>query len=228
MLKRDLLIAASAAAISSLLTYQTVERGTDWNTPAGALGYASGGIEKKQDWRSAKPDSIPAEIGDQAPAAANAPKRASSQPQTEISAAERVYFHSRKEKELRETFAGLFEKESKPSGNPHAKIESRFYLEEWDQGWASGRENNILDLFSNNEALSDISPLQIACRSKNCQIVLAASNQDQVRTLSEKFMQAAAKSDLGMENKVVSFFPDISMGRLVFYLSENGNMDLFQ
>ena len=40
-------------------------------------------------------------------------------------------------------------------------------------------------------------------------------------------MRAATRNDLGMQDKVVSFFPDISTGRVVFYVSENGNTDLF-
>ena len=69
---------------------------------------------------------------------------------------------------------------------------------------------------------------QVACRSKNCQVVLSASSADQARALSETFMQAATSGDVGMQDQAVSFFPDISAGRVVFYLSENGNADLFR
>jgi hypothetical protein len=109
-----------------------------------------------------------------------------------------------------------------------AKLENRFYLEEWNREWAGSRENNIRTLFEANEGLGGVVPLQITCRSKNCQVVVSATSLEQVRQLSGKFLQATAKDDLGMKDKMVSFFPEPSSGRLVFYLSENANTDLFR
>jgi hypothetical protein len=110
----------------------------------------------------------------------------------------------------------------------NATLETRFYSEERNREWASEREGDIRTLFEANENLRGMTPTQVACRSKNCQVVLPASTQDQVRALTERFMEAATRGDVGMQDQVVSYFPDISAGRVVFYLSENGNTDLFR
>jgi hypothetical protein len=130
--------------------------------------------------------------------------------------------------ELGERFAGLLANGGKPDSRAiGTRVENRFYSEEWNQEWAGTRERNIRTLFDSSEDLSGLTPLQVTCRSRNCQVVLSASTQEQVRLASEKFMQAATRSDVGMKDKVVSFFPDITTGRVVFYLSENGNTELF-
>lgn len=132
----------------------------------------------------------------------------------------------REQQQLEKRFSSLLT-DVRP-GALNARIENRFYSEEWNQQWAGDNERNIRTLFEADQDLRGIAPLQVTCRSKNCQVVLAASSQEQVRTLSEKFMQAARRGDVGMKDKIVSFFPDVSTGSLVFYLSENGNTDLFQ
>jgi hypothetical protein len=132
----------------------------------------------------------------------------------------------RQQQELEQRFSSLLA-DDRP-GAIAARIENRFYSEEWNQEWAGSQARKIRALFDANENLSGIAPLQVTCRSKNCQVVLAASNQEQVRTLSQKFMRAARNGDAGMKDEIVSFFPDTAAGSLVFYLSESGNTDLFQ
>jgi hypothetical protein len=129
------------------------------------------------------------------------------------------------QKEFGELFSGLVDGDA---DSVNTKMENRFYAEDWNQAWAGSREQSIRALFETNTALDGMAPLQVTCRSKNCQVVLAATDPQQVRELARKFMQAATRGDVGMRDQVVSFFPDVAAGRLVFYLSENGNTDLFR
>lgn len=137
----------------------------------------------------------------------------------------------KKRQEFGEQLSSFMAKQA-PSdpGAINARIEARLYAEDWNQEWAGSAEKGIRSLFESHEGLDGVAPQQVTCRSKNCQVILSASGRDpeQVRLLSEKFMQAATRSDVGMKDKAVAYFPDASLGRVVFYLSENGNMDLFQ
>jgi hypothetical protein len=232
MPRRDLFLVVSTAAISSLLTYFIVATRT---APPEALRYESSAANGNP---AADPDQPAFNSGHIKPSeqeldTAGALHLGSIQPRSEDRSSNSAPQYSavvlQKQQELEKQFSSLFIDGSNPdSGALNARIEGRFYLEDWNQEWAASKETSIRTLFEVNEDLSGVAPLQVACRSKNCQVVLAASNEAQVRLLSEKFMQAATKGDVGMKDKVVSFFPDVSTGRVVFYLSENRNTDLFQ
>ena len=231
MSRRDILLVASTAAISSLLTYFACATIT---APPEALRYESTAAKRVQAAADVEPDERVVHVapGRKGLDAADAPRPNPSPPagrnQSDTSTARDPALAFEKQQEMAERFSTVFNNEGhRNSGEVNARIENRFYLEEWDQEWAGSRESNIQTLFSANENLSGITPLQVTCRSKNCQVVLSASSQEQVRLLSAKFMRAATRNDLGMQDKVVSFFPDISTGRVVFYVSENGNTDLF-
>lgn len=220
MSKRDFLLVASTAAISSLLAYL-----------AGANMVSSPEeLHCESSAEFAEPPTA-SKAGNHGLGAAGALPQDSSPPgnenRSDDSPAPDPALAIQKQKKLGEQFSS-FIKNNQDSGAINAKIESRFYSEEWNQEWAGTRESQIRTLFEANEDLIGITPLQVTCRSKNCQVVLSASGQDQVRLVSEKFMQAATRGDVGMKDKVVAFFPDISTRRVVFYLSEDGNMDLFQ
>jgi hypothetical protein len=232
MIRRDLLLVVSTAVISSLLTYYIVATRT---APPEALRYESSAANGNHAADLGQPDFNTGQIkpSKQELDTAGALQQGSIQPRSEDRSNNSTSQYSsialQKQQELEEQFSNLFSGGSNPdSGALNARIEGRFYLEDWNQEWAASKERNIRTLFEVNEDLSGVAPLQVACRSKNCQVVLAAANQAQVRLLSEKFMQAATKGDVGMKDKVVSFFPDVSTGRVVFYLSENRNTDLFQ
>jgi hypothetical protein len=231
MLRRDILLVASAAVISSLLTYLAC---TTLTTPPEAVRYERSAANERHVAAPNKPADQPLQIRaeterlDAAKPLQQATTRPDGANRSDSSTAQDPALAFQKRQELGERFSSFFDGGGNPdSGAIGARIENRFYLEEWNQEWAGSKEGNIQTLFNANENLSGITPLQVTCRSRNCQVVLAASSQDQVRLLSEKFMRAATKNDLGMQGKVVAFFPDISTGRLVFYLSENGNTDLF-
>lgn len=229
MLQRDLLMVAATAIISSSLTYLLVEKRIT-ETPAKLVAVAT---SEATDAHLSNPDDKPAHNGVNTSAVPGISKSGLSHeknsPAKDISHEQEAVLRFGKQEELKAKFADFFVKQDNMNpSNMNAKIETRFYQEEWDQEWANSRESNILSLFEADENLRDIPPLQVTCRSKNCQVVLSATNQDEVRLLSENFMRIAMGSDIGIQDKVISFFPDISTGRLVFYLSENGNMDLFQ
>ena len=109
-----------------------------------------------------------------------------------------------------------------------AAVEQRFQNEQVNYQWASSTENNILELFENESDLNTLTPLNVTCKSVNCQIILPVTDQSEVNSLSDSFLKIATVSELGMENPSVSFIADESAGRLVFYVSENGNTALFQ
>ena len=232
MSRRDLFLVAGTAAVSSFLTYLVC---ATVSAPPAAMYQETSAAHDNRLAPSDKPDVKAAhvETRHKGPAAAAASQHDSSlavsaNPSGNDPAQDPALAH-RKRQELGERFSALFTDGSAADSSALGmRIENRFYLEEWNQEWAGSKESNIRTLFEHSENLSGVVPLQVACRSKNCQVVLAASSQDQVRKLSQQFMQAASKGDVGMKDKAVSFFPDISMGRLVFYVSENGNTDLFQ
>lgn len=230
MSRRDLFLVASTAAVSSLVTYffcttMLPSPGAVRTEISAAMNPGAPPISRDErmlattaatDWpRPAAalppPSPQPAGAGQPANSPADDPARA-----------------MQSQKRMGEQFSTLFKEGNVPDpGAINAKLENRFYQEEWNQEWAGSREKNIRTLLEADKELGGMSP-QITCRSKNCQVVLPASTQDQAQQLSAKFMQAATRADVGMKDKVVAFFPDISTGRVVFYLSENGNTDLFQ
>jgi len=232
MLRRDFLLVASTAAACSLLAYLT---GAITTTPPEVLRCESGASYGNHAAALRTPDgkAVQGNTGNQGLDAAAALQQDSSQSddgnRPDKNTARDAAAAFRKRQELGERFSHLFNRgSSRDSSAISARIENRFYSEEWNQEWAGSKERNIRTLFDTNEVLSGIAPLQITCRSQNCQVVFSASSQDEVRLVSDRFMQAATRGDVGMTDPVVSFFPDVSMGRVVFYLSENGNMDLIQ
>jgi hypothetical protein len=232
MSRRDFILVAGTATISSLLTYlvcATVPAPPD--APRYEAGATSGKHVAPPNYSVDQPEHVEAVtkktvatvvVQPASSAPGDADHSGNTTPQDPALA-----FQA--QQDLGKVFSSLVGDggNSKP-GSLNANIENRFYAEDWNQEWAGSKEKNIRTLFEASGNLSGMAPLQVTCRSKNCQVVLSASNQDQVRSLSERFMQAATKSDVGMRNKVVSFFPDSSTGRVVFYLSEDGNTDLFR
>jgi len=221
MSRRDLFLVASTAAISSLVTYLYC-----------TTMLASPGAVRPEISTAMNPGAPAVSQGPDRSSAAETLPQAASQPvrtnQPADTAGHETARAIQKQKQIGEQISSLFEDGSIPdTGAINAKLENRFYQEEWNQEWAGSKERSIRTLFEADQDLGGLSP-QIACRSKNCQVVLAASSQEQVQQLSAKFMQAATRTDVGMKDKVVSYFPDITTGRVVFYLSENGNTDLFQ
>lgn len=231
MLSRDLLLVAVTAAVSSFLTYVVMERDSS-NTPPTALSIIANEKAPEQPSPDDKPILVqagerPAIVTDESNDLLQSGGMKNAKEETDTG--QQASVSLQKQAELERNFTGFFEKKrGMDAGQLNAEIESRFYQEEWNREWAQDRESGIHNLFQTDAGLSNISPLHVACRSKNCQVVLPVANREQAQNLSIKFMEIAAGSDLGMNDKSISFFPDISTGRLVFYLSDNGNMDLFQ
>jgi hypothetical protein len=232
MSRRDFFLVANTAAICSLLAFLAGANTTKPRVVFRCESSAAGGYHTTASSKTGD-ETVQAKPVDQELDAAAALQQGPSQRadgnHSDRSTAQDPAVAFRKRQELGERFSRLFNDGSKPDSSViNARIENRFFSEDWNQEWAGSRERNIRTLFDASTDLSGMVPLQITCRSKNCQVVFSASSQDQVRLVSEKFMHAATRGDVGMKDKVVAFFPDISTGRVVFYLSENGNMDLFQ
>jgi len=232
MFRRDFLLVASAAVIGSLVTYLT---GATSATPHEVLPCES--IAASGNPATAASAGVhaapPVSTAMQQPAAAaSAPQQPARRDGGNLSddgKARNLVLVGQKQQKFGDQLSSFLSSAS--SSDPatiNATLESRFYSEALNQEWAGSRESHIRTLFEANESLRGTTPLQVACRSKNCQVVLSASSADQARALSETFMQAATSGDVGMQDQAVSFFPDISAGRVVFYLSENGNADLFR
>jgi hypothetical protein len=227
--RRGFFLAAVAATIGSLLTYTAGVL----TTPGPLRCEAGPRVVRTSTPGASAGATTRVQTAFQPPPPVAATRQASRQDADEAAslraAVQREALSMQKQKELGELFSGLVEAGS--SADPegiNTRIENRFYAEDWNQQWAGSREQGIRTLFATHADLDGITPLQVTCRSKNCQVVLAASDQEQVRDLSRKFMLAATRGDVGMENKVVAFFPDAAAGSVVFYLSENGNTDLFR
>jgi hypothetical protein len=227
---RDVFLVAITATISSFLTYSYCTRLT--TLPAAASHEIAAGKAEPAPAPSVPRTVVQVETTRDWPQVRVATQQASSKqdaatPPGDGAPRDRALAYQ-KEREFGERVTAFIN-----AGNPDpqaisARLENRFYLEEWNREWAGDRESSIRTLFEANEVLSGVVPLQVTCRSKNCQVVLSATSLEQVRQLSGQFLQATAKNDLGMNDKMVSFFPDTSSGRLVFYLSENANTDLFR
>jgi hypothetical protein len=223
MFRRDFFLVASTAATCSLLAYLV---GTTSTTPPEVLRCESGASYGNHATALSRTDdkAVQVEAGNQRLAVLR-----DSESHPDKNTARDAPASIQRQQELGERFSHLFNSGTNADSSViSATIENRFYSEEWHQEWAGSMERNIRTLFDTNKALSGMAPLQVTCRSKNCQVVFSTSTQDEVRAVSDRFMREAIRSDVGMKDQVVSFFPDISMGRVVFYLSENGDMELFQ
>jgi hypothetical protein len=231
MSKRDFLLVASTATICSTLAF--FAGATLTTRPEASRSERAVDAASLATAASNPNDAVaPLEAARPAPVAADSSRSAAATPageiQTDSNRINEPTLAARQQKQLGEEFSAFVRNGSHSNpGALTAAVENRFYSEARNQEWAAAREDNIRNLFAANEELNGLDPLDVTCRSKNCQVVLSASTQDEVRTLSEKFMQVATRSDVGMDRKMVAFFPDVTAGRLVFYLSENGNMDLF-
>jgi hypothetical protein len=231
MARKDFFVVVSTVAIASLLAYLA---GASTNKPMEVLRCENGASHETRAADFTEPFVAvrQRETGKPALDAAGAPKHGSAPRDggNPVDAAARdPALAVQKQREVGARFSRLIDDGSNADPSVmSAKLESRFYSEEWNREWAGRRERDIRTLFGTDTELNGMAPLQVTCRSRNCQVVLAASSQDEVRLASEKFMRAATRGDVGMSDQVVSFFPDVATGRVVFYLSEGANTDLFQ
>jgi hypothetical protein len=230
MSKRDALLVVSAAVLGSLLTYFIGVGGAQPDAPVRASSTAparSPAATPMPRNATGTLQTAATQAGESQTVPADAPRPHAAR--LDENEARKLIMIGQKQQKFGEQLARFIEDggNSDPAAI-NARLEDRFYSEQLNREWAGSRESHIRTLFEGNENLRGIDPVQVACRSKNCQVVLSASSFDQARVVSEKFMQAATRGDVGMQDQAVSFFPDVSAGRVVFYLSENGNTDLFR
>jgi hypothetical protein len=231
MLRRDSLLIVGTASISSLLTYFTCSVTTPPEAPRSTTSASAEPQVAPPDivsFETAVPEESKSEPGCEVASRQQAAKP-DSDDRSEIRSANDPVLALQKRQELGERFSSLIDNAGHPDSSlVSAKVENRFYAEEWNQEWAGDQERSIRNLVGMNEDLRGVTPPQVTCRSKNCQVIFSASSQEQVQRVTEMFMQAATRGDASKKDRVVSFFPDSSMKRVVFYLSDEGNMDLFQ
>ena len=111
--------------------------------------------------------------------------------------------------------------------SPLEFIQNRYASEPLDYEWAANKENAILSLFDTSENLHTFKPLDISCKSKNCQIILAAGDQQQTDLMYGAMLKAVTTHQ-DFPNQTVSYFSDPAAGQVIIYVSQNGVMDLLQ
>lgn len=111
--------------------------------------------------------------------------------------------------------------------SPLQHIQQRYTSEPVDYEWALAKENAILTLFDTSENLHSFMPLDVSCKSKNCQIVLAAGDEQQTDFMYDALLKAVT-SNRNFPDQTVSYFADPAAGQMIVYVSRNGVLDLLQ
>lgn len=111
--------------------------------------------------------------------------------------------------------------------SPLEFIQNRYASEPLDYEWAANKESAILSLFDTSENLHTFKPLDISCKSKNCQIILAAGDQQQTDFMYGAMLKAVTTHQ-DFPNQTVSYFSDPAAGQMIIYVSQDGVMDLLQ
>lgn len=222
MSSRDIYLIVCTAVVSSLFTWLALEASDDKS-----IAVAQDLVEKRnfttqtQTTDECSNDQSEVVVEDKK-ITPPTPRQEKTPDDTVATSAAEIAIKAKLDAELESKFARFFDsREDKDFSNLSAQIENRFYEEEWNPNWAEDKERKIQKLFNHNKQLENILPLDISCRSQNCQIVLPATSAAQILELSTTFMQVATNNDLGMVQQSVSFFPDPASSSLVFYISEN-------
>lgn len=95
-----------------------------------------------------------------------------------------------------------------------AESEKRFAQEDVDSAWALETENNIFDLFTNDETLSNFVLTNAECKSTECKITLNVSSEDQYYKAAIALTQALYEK----ENRVDITFNNNEQGDPTLYL----------
>ena len=111
--------------------------------------------------------------------------------------------------------------------SPLEYIQQRYASEPLDYEWAIDKENAILTLFDTSENLHSFMPLDVSCKSKNCQIVLAAGDEQQTDFMYDALLKAVT-SNRKFPDQTVSYFADPAAGQMIVYVSRNDVLDLLQ
>jgi len=118
---------------------------------------------------------------------------------------------------------------SHAGGNYNEALQQQYESEEINYDWALQKEDQIYQILNSSEALSYIAPLDVSCRSQNCQVVLPRNDQAQAKELFDSFLNATKASAVdGSPALTASYFSDLDSGELTFYISEAGNSSLFE
>ena len=141
------------------------------------------------------------------------------------------YKQAKKNHDYIQAFSSFLEEASQNnSSSPEQKIQENFDSENIDYAWALDHENQLLSVFENQPTLNDISPLSVACKSKNCQIVVAINSVEQMNDLPGRLTTTLTSpgTEMEMDNPTVSYFLREDTLELVLYVSNEGNTSLFE
>lgn len=132
----------------------------------------------------------------------------------------------RRQKIRKSILSFISSERKKGTSNISAVVERRFYQEEVDEKWASGKEKSISDRFENDKDLKGLYPLEVTCRSENCKVVLPIESQDRISSISNSL--SGVKIDSTGEGSMVYSFPDDVTNRLIVYVSKENGMDMIK
>lgn len=107
------------------------------------------------------------------------------------------------------------------------QTQRNYEAEEINYDWAFRKEDSLLSLFNTHKELTSFSPLDVSCKSKNCQLILAAETEEQAQTIYQSFLAAVIKNQSHSE-QTVSYFTHPGDGHLVMYVSESERSNLFE
>ncbi|WP_049629390.1 hypothetical protein [Cellvibrio sp. pealriver] len=107
----------------------------------------------------------------------------------------------------------------KDSSSLFRQIEDKFEVEPVDLEWAPRRENELSNLFIENDKLAEIAVKNMECRSDQCKIVLAATHLEDANKHFESLFQALGDSG-GYVSLVAS--PDVQQNMTTLYVSREG------
>lgn len=224
-------IIITTALISSVGTYQVVQQMTDTSMPTPACEMSSANLA---DTKSADEVTEHVHIADRyipekkqplPRTAANdvtSSKQASESNLSKKSSAAKGVKHT---EDQINAFRTQLDKIKDAS--PLEFIQNRYASEPLDYEWAANKENAILSLFDTSENLHTFMPLDVSCKSKNCQIILAAGDDQQTDFMYDALLKAVTANQ-NFPNQTVSYFSDPAAGQMIVYVSQDGVLDLLQ
>ncbi|MGD8176287.1 hypothetical protein [Marinimicrobium sp. ARAG 43.8] len=113
--------------------------------------------------------------------------------------------------------------------SPSEIVSDQYQKEPIDYDWAQEQRTMIMGIIEGAEnSLSNVTPLNVNCRSKNCQIVVADNGDGSNNKLFDDFTKSAESIYSESDSSFLStYFYDHNRGELVIYLSEEGDSSLF-
>lgn len=112
--------------------------------------------------------------------------------------------------------------------SPVTMMQKRYEAEAVNYEWALDKETELLMLFDGPESAYAFKPLDVSCKSKNCQLIFAAGDEKQNQAMYMDLLKLVTEGNNAFPDQMLSYFSDPASGQLIIYLSEKGVADLVQ